>query len=170
MLGALFVSVAGSLLHFAYAASNNFWLVGAFSAVNESTWEHLKLAVVPAVVWLLLERYAFGIKSGNFWLSKAISVCLPPVLIILGFYGYTGLLRDNFLPVDISLFVISVFIGQYFGYRMMTMPEFSKRSEKIWIGLIVAVLVSFVAFTFVPPHFFLFKEPIGQSYGINKSL
>jgi len=48
--GMVFISAFGSLLHFAFNWLNRFWLAGAFSAVNESTWEHLKLAVVAGVV------------------------------------------------------------------------------------------------------------------------
>ncbi len=170
MLGALFISVIGSLLHFTYRAAGSYWLVGVFSAVNESTWEHLKLAVIPAAVWLLLERYVFKVRSDNFFFAKTVAVFLPPILIVGGFYGYTALLGDNFLPVDISLFVFSVISGQYVGYRLMTTPEFSKKSDKLWLGLVLAALVAFAIFTFYPPRFFLFKEPINQSYGINKSL
>ena len=39
----ILVLISGVLLHFAYEWSGNNPLVGAFSAVNESTWEHLKL-------------------------------------------------------------------------------------------------------------------------------
>jgi len=48
--GMVFISAFGSLLHFVFNWLNRFWLAGAFSAVNESTWEHLKLAVVAGVV------------------------------------------------------------------------------------------------------------------------
>lgn len=39
----IFISVLGVLLHFTYEWSGDTAVVGLFSAVNESTWEHLKL-------------------------------------------------------------------------------------------------------------------------------
>jgi hypothetical protein len=41
LIGALFIIIFGSLLHFTFDWFKNFWLVGIFSAVNESVWEHL---------------------------------------------------------------------------------------------------------------------------------
>ena len=38
-----FISILGVLLHFTYEWSDDNRIVGLFSAVNESTWEHLKL-------------------------------------------------------------------------------------------------------------------------------
>ena len=43
----IFAIILGTLLHFTYKWSNKNMLVGAFSAVNESTWEHLKLLFFP---------------------------------------------------------------------------------------------------------------------------
>ena len=39
----IFAMILGSLLHFTYEWSNENSFVGSFSAINESTWEHLKL-------------------------------------------------------------------------------------------------------------------------------
>ena len=43
----IFVFILGTLLHFAFEWSNQNALIGTFSAVNESTWEHLKLLFFP---------------------------------------------------------------------------------------------------------------------------
>lgn len=43
----IFISVLGVLLHFTYEWSGDNAVVGLFSAVNESTWEHLKLLFFP---------------------------------------------------------------------------------------------------------------------------
>jgi len=67
LIGALFIILLGSLLHFTFEWSNNFWLVGIFSAVNESTWEHLKLAVIPALLWLLIEMKVLKERPENFF-------------------------------------------------------------------------------------------------------
>ena len=43
----IFVMILGTLLHFTYEWSGGNLLVASFSAVNESTWEHLKLLFYP---------------------------------------------------------------------------------------------------------------------------
>lgn len=43
----IFISILGVLLHFTYEWSGDNPAVGLFSAVNESTWEHLKLIFFP---------------------------------------------------------------------------------------------------------------------------
>ena len=43
----IFVFALGTLLHFVYDWSWQNQIIGAFSAVNESTWEHLKLIFFP---------------------------------------------------------------------------------------------------------------------------
>ena len=55
IIGVFFIIFLGAFLHFTFALSGNNKIVGIFSAVNESTWEHFKLAVFPAFFWLLIE-------------------------------------------------------------------------------------------------------------------
>ena len=43
----IFIWLLGTILHFTYEWSNKNTIVAAFSAVNESTWEHLKLLFFP---------------------------------------------------------------------------------------------------------------------------
>ena len=56
--GFLFTAAAGTLLHFAYGWSGENPVVGAFSAVSESTWEHMKLLFVPLLLTALFAALA----------------------------------------------------------------------------------------------------------------
>ena len=47
LAGFLFTGALGVLLHFLYEWSGGNTLAAAFSAVNESTWEHMKLLFFP---------------------------------------------------------------------------------------------------------------------------
>lgn len=168
ILGIFFISIFGSLLHFTFDLSDKYWLAGIFSAVNESTWEHLKLAVLPAVLWAVLETRFFKLKTNNFLFAKALSVYLMPVLIVTFFYSYAGILGYNLLAFDISTFIVSVAVGQMAGYKIMARPEFSRKWEKVSF-LSVALLVSaFIIFTFWPPHNFFFLDPVSGGYGITE--
>ena len=54
----IFSLISGVLLHFAYEWSDNNTFVGLFSAVNESTWEHLKLVFFPSLIYFLFEYFS----------------------------------------------------------------------------------------------------------------
>ena len=164
--GAVFISLFGSLLHFVFEWSGKFWLVGAFSAVNESTWEHLKLAVVPAVIWLLVERKILKREARNFFFAKEMGLFVMPILIIILFYSYIAILGNNLLALDISIFILAVIIGQFISYKIMQVPEFSQKYNKASIALMVILVVIFIIFTYFPPKSFLFHDPVSGGYGI----
>ena len=43
LTGIVFIIILGSILHFTFEWSGSQVVVGVFSAVNESVWEHFKL-------------------------------------------------------------------------------------------------------------------------------
>jgi len=49
LLGIVFIVLVGSALHFTFELSGDNPLVGVFSAVNESVWEHLKLGFLASI-------------------------------------------------------------------------------------------------------------------------
>jgi len=178
--GAIFISLFGGLLHFTFNWFGRFWLVGAFSAVNESTWEHLKLAVVPAIIWMLVERKTLKLEANpeseqarygasNFLLAKTMGIFAMPILIVVFFYSYTAILGDNFLVLDIGTFFLAVIIGQVISYKIMEASEFSQKYNKICVGLLIILALAFVIFTYFPPKVFLFHDPVSGEYGIVKN-
>lgn len=168
ILGIIFISLFGSFLHFTFAMANKFWLVGMFSAVNESTWEHLKLAVMAAALWALLEKRVFKLDTNNFFFAKTAGIYTMPVLIVVFFYGYKAILGHHNLFFDILIFFISVIIGQAVSWKIMTMNDFSGNFKNFFIALLFIIILAFIIFTFYPPHLFIFKDPISGGYGIIK--
>lgn len=51
-LAFIVISVVGTLFHFLYDWSNHNKIVGLFAAVNESTWEHIKIALTPTMEFI----------------------------------------------------------------------------------------------------------------------
>ena len=69
--GFVFVSLLGSVLHFVYSWTNESVLVAPFSAINESTWEHMKIMFFPSLVFAIVETRYLGKKFDNFlWIKK----------------------------------------------------------------------------------------------------
>ena len=57
--GSVIISLSGSLLHFAFDVLGTWPPVALFAAVNESVWEHLKLAFWPSLTYALIEWRVF---------------------------------------------------------------------------------------------------------------
>ena len=58
--GFLFVAAAGTALHFVYDFSGGRALAAAFSAVNESTWEHMKIFFFPFFLFSVAQLWFLG--------------------------------------------------------------------------------------------------------------
>ncbi len=168
LIGAAFIILFGSLLHFTFEWFHRFWLVSIFSAVNESTWEHLKLAVIPAALWFLIEDKILKYEIPNFVFAKVKGIFLMPVLIVVLFYSFKAILGTHFLWLDIAIFVVSVLLGQLLSYWLMFhWPPVKKFYAIIGLVLLIGLLICFAVFTFYPPKIFLFEDPVSGGYGIN---
>ena len=60
IMGFAVTGLLGTLLHFVYEWTGENRIVAAFSAVNESTWEHMKLLFVPFLVFAVVEFIVFS--------------------------------------------------------------------------------------------------------------
>jgi hypothetical protein len=165
IIGMVFSIFFGSILHFAFQWSGNSKIVALVAAVNESTWEHLKLGFWPLLAWAIFEYSIFKKKSRNFIAAKGLSLLSFCFLIPLIFYSYQAILGKHFLILDILTFIISVIIAQLLSYRMIT-AEKDLKLENLGAFLIIALLLAFLSFSFFPPKNFLFKEPVTGGYGI----
>ncbi len=165
--GLIFTILFGSLLHFTYEWSDNNPLVGIFSAVNESTWEHLKLLFIPMFLFFILEFFAYGNEYPNFIIIKFCSMLLGMVVIVAAFYTYSGILGQNFLWADILIFILGVLSSYLFTYIFLQTDCFVNPIYS-FIGLlgIIGLLICFFIFTFNPPQLPFFQDPISLKYGI----
>ncbi|MCX8094747.1 MAG: DUF6512 family protein [Caldisericia bacterium] len=163
----LFTVFLGSFLHFLFELSGNSIIVAYFAAVNESTWEHLKLAFFPALIFSIIE-YPFVKKHvKNYFFGKVIGFYIMPITIIVLFYGYKILFKSNSLIWDIFIFVLSVFLGEYVAYKFLIKKEnLGKNYIIISIILFIIIFSLFSIFTYFPLKNFLFKDPVTGGYGI----
>ena len=83
LAGIVFIIILGSILHFTFEWSGSQAVVGVFSAVNESVWEHLKLGFWPAIVFALIESKYLKKATSNFLFAKAIGIYLIPIKLWL---------------------------------------------------------------------------------------
>ena len=164
--GSIFTILFGTILHFFYDWLGENAIVGIFSSVNESVWEHLKLLFWPLVFYSLVEYVYIGEKYENYLFAKAVSIYSGIILIITLFYTYSGVLGKHILFIDILIFIVSVIASQYITFLILSSD---KCQSKIWnyvslIGIIVLMCL-FVVFTFNPPHIPLFEDSRTGTYG-----
>ena len=156
IISTIFVMVLGTLLHFTYKWSNNNMLVGIFSPINESIWEHLKLMFFPMLITIIIGYLYKGKDIDNYLSSKVIGTIVMLSFTIVFYYTYSGILGTNYTGVDVSIFFIAVALGQYVSYKLMK-TKFHGNNITATIILLV-LLLCFVIFTFFPPNIALFKD------------
>jgi len=164
--GFFFIIALGAALHFVFDWSRGFLLLAPFAAVNDSVWEHLKLAFWPALLWALCENGPLHGRINNFRLAKTAGIALMPLVIIVLFYAYSTVLGRNVFALDIATFIIAIAAGQYVSYRIMTADEKSPYLNRIAPGLIVLLAVLFIVFTFFTPTVGLFRDSVTGAFGI----
>jgi hypothetical protein len=157
--GFFFIGLIGAALHFTFELSNfSNMVVAFFSAVNESTWEHLKMVFWPGVVFSLIEYSYIRDQVNNFLVAKAVSLFVMPLVIAIGWYGYTPFTQRSVFKLDLVLFYLAVLIGQMISYKILTREPLSKRATRLSAAGLVVMLVAFSTFTFYPPEIFLFEN------------
>lgn len=164
ILSTFFILILGSILHFTYGWSNNNVLIGTFSAINESTWEHLKLIFFPMTITTLLGYFYLKKDYPNYLCAKVLGTFIGMLFIVVTFYTYTGIIGNNYAFIDISLFFLATFFGEYITCKKVKSNYTCNNS--ISILLLVLLVLCFIIFTFAPPEINLFLDPVTKTYGI----
>ena len=104
-IGFALTVLGGTLLHFLYRWTNKSLLIAPFSAVNESTWEHMKLMYFPLIIFALIQsRFLKNHKS--FWCVKLVGIMTGLILIPVLFYTYNGAFGKSSSTVNIAFFIL----------------------------------------------------------------
>lgn len=147
-------------MHFLYAWSGENPIIGSFSAVNESTWEHLKLLFFPAVLYSVI--YGAAQKNLLKYLSaSAIAVYSGMLAITAGYYTYSGVIGKNIDFINILLFFIGDFV--FLSVQQLLIKnnkEPGRISAYISALLLIITAMLFILWSFNPPPLAVFVSPI----------
>ena len=167
LAGFLVTGALGSLLHFVYQWSGENQVAAAFSAVNESTWEHMKLLFFPLFLFSVVQVCVMGRNYPNFLAVRAVSILMGLVLIPVLFYTYTGVLGRSVDWVNIALFFLAALGAFLLDFRLLRRSRLSAPWQQI-LGLIVlwALAFCFVWCTFHPVELALWRDPVTGGYGV----
>lgn len=167
LAGFLFTGAAGTLLHFLYEWSGGSVFAAAFSAVNESTWEHMKLLFVPMFLFSVVQVCVMGKNYPNFLAVRAVSTLAGLALIPVLFYTYTGALGFHVMWVDIAVFFLADLGAFALDFRLLGRGRFTSLWQQI-LGLVVlwGLAFCFVWCTFRPVELALWRDPLTGQLGI----
>ena len=155
------VLITGAILHFTYKWSGKNPFVGTFSAVNESTWEHLKITFFPMILFGIIFYSSIKAFSNNYIEGLTIGILTAFVFIVVFFYGYQFILGNNNHFFNILDYVLGVILGEFIFYKVVTINSFSNYYTKLVSSCILLLFAClFVVFTFYPPDCFLFISPV----------
>ncbi len=150
--------LGGTLLHFLYELSGGSTLAAVFSAVNESTWEHMKLFFIPAFFFALLQRRFFA-GQRDFWCVKLLGISLGLLLIPTVFYTYNGAFGKSPDWLNIGIFILSSAVAFYLENRLFMKGTIRCSAPYAAFALLLLLGALFVFFTFSTPPLPLFSAP-----------
>ena len=165
--GFLFVAVLGTLLHFVYDWSGESAVAAAFSGVNESTWEHMKLLFFPIFFYSLVQMWFTGRNYPNFPAVRAVSTLAGLALIPTLFYTYTGILGYRIDWVNIAIFFVAALTTFILDRRLLAEGRMNTPwLQMLGLAILWALAFLFVWCTFRPVQLALWQDPITGDYGI----
>lgn len=164
IISIIIISIVGTLSHFLYDISNHNIIIGLFAAVNESTWEHIKIALTPTLLWSLIDGYLFGMNP-NYFLAKFVSLFIIILLMPLIFYGYQFIYKKQSVFINILSFYIVIICSQLSFYYLLKMNSINFIYSYISCIGIFIIFGGYMIHTLLPAKNFIFKDPITNKYG-----
>lgn len=158
------ISILGTLLHFTHNWFKEGFLLHIFSALNESTWEHMKLLLLPTLLVVVFQTFAFNGRYANTNSATFVLLFVQLFSVPLIYEPLRIIFKKVHFLVTIAIFQISIVLGLIAEYFVL------KHSLLIFnemvAGILVLVLVFlFGLFTYYQPRFFLFRDPVSGKYG-----
>ena len=157
-IGFLFVSVGGVLLHYLFDWSEQSKIVAAFSGINESIWEHMKLLYFPLAWFAVFEYFVLG-KRNDFWCIKLLGILIGISAIPIIYYFYNGAIGKSPDWLNITIFFIAAFLALFTEYILFTKEKIKACNKAVAIFTICFIGVLFIIFSYKAPDLLIFKDP-----------
>ena len=163
IISIIFTILFGTLFHFTYQLTNQNKIIGLFTATNESTFEHIKMALSARIFFIPIEIH-FMKSYPNYYLSVLIELILISLFIVLFYYGYRYFIskKENTI-YNISIFYVSIILSYIIGYKsILYRPIFFFTIHSSFFIIIILLLE--IILTIKPLRNFLFIDPITKKY------
>lgn len=161
------LGLLGSVLHFLFDWTKHNRFVALFSAVNESYWEHIKIAIWPVLVLQVVLFSLGGYQVSSFVPAATIALYSIPVSMVGLVFLYKSVTKRNVLWLDISIFFVCIAIAQ--SIFVLILGQLSPTTGTVVMSslFLLGLVVAFLLFTFRPPNEpDAFVDPINKRYGL----
>ena len=169
LFGIIPIFILGSITHFAYDWCR-ITLLGLVAPINSSIWEHMKMWVLPTIIWwgltYLLFKNKLKLDFKRYFVAFTVSLLVSTFLMPFLYYTYRYGLGVHLLIVDILNLLCTVTMGQLLALHIYNHYSGKKIYFNLCVIVLILVVLSFVIFTFNPPHIPIFKDYDTGTYGI----
>lgn len=156
--------LAGNTLHFVYDWAGQAKWAGFVAAVNESTWEHMKLLAVPWVVWTAV--MCIGLRKLRPAVGRTAGLLVGLMAIPALFYTYTGGLGVSSDVVNVAIFQVAALLAWWVSAAVQRR---SVTASPLWglggAAMQVGLAALFILWTVSPPDLPLFIDPLDGTRG-----
>ncbi len=161
------LGLLGSVLHFLFDWTKHNKFVAFFSAVNESYWEHIKIAIWPVFLLQIVLFSLGGYQNPSFVPAATIALYSIPVSMVGLVFLYKSVTKRNILWLDISIFFVCIAVAQ--SIFVLVLGQLAPTSGTVVMSslFLLGLVVAFLLFTFRPPREpDVFLDPIKKDYGL----
>ncbi len=168
IISSIIIFIIGFMFHYLYPLSNNCFLTGLFTPVNESIFEHLKLILYPTLIWWILfyifKKNKYDINIDSWFLSSLISVIISLIILPSIYYLFKCGFNIENSYLNISIMYITILFSQLISLIIYNIKI--KINILIIIILISLIIIVFTYLTIYPPKLPFFQDPLTNTYGI----
>lgn len=162
------LGLIGSLLHFLFDWSGHNTVVSYFAAVNESYWEHIKIAVWPVFLLQMVLFVLGGFQFLSFIPAATIALYSIPISMVGLVFLYKSITHRNVLWLDISIFFVVVALAQTVFVLFLNQLEADVITVVISFFFLAGLVAAFIRFTAKPPREpDMFIDPLNKKYGLD---
>lgn len=160
--GVLTVAILGTILHFLYDWTEGSAVVKPFSAIDESTFQHMKILYFPMTIFGLVQWFFFRKEYKCYFVIKLIGILVGLTLIPVLFYTYNGAFGKSPDWLNITIFMVADLCA--FAVEYILFKKADGDCKPVWNILalvgIIATGIMFVLLTYLPPNLPLFISPV----------
>lgn len=162
------LGLLGSLLHFLFDWTKHNRVAAIVSAVNESYWEHIKIAIWP-VLLLQIVLFSFGgYRIPAFIPAATVALYTLPITMVGLVYLYKAITERNILWMDITVFFAIIAIAQTVFVLLLEQLAATPATVVVSVLFLAGLVTAFLRFTIRPPQEpDVFIDPINKNYGLN---
>ena len=161
------LGLLGSVLHFLFDWTKHNKIVAIFSAVNESYWEHIKIAIWPVFLLQVVLFASGGYQYASFIPAATIALYSIPVSMVGLVFVYKSITKQNILWLDISIFFVCIAIAQSLFVLILDQLDPSQGTVVMATLFLIGLIAAFLLFTVRPPKEpDVVLDPIKKDYGL----